>query len=293
MEQFPIRVVNHRTNSEPESFEYILEYQLSKSVPKYFDNEFLSCCDCTDNCSDKSKCSCWQLTMDGLRYQNDDSQSSVEEVEKNGGYEYKRLEYPLKTGIFECNSKCKCSQTKCLNRVVQNPIDHRLELFKTKDCGWGVRTLTDIPKSAFVCCYHGELIDNKILGEEDDEYFAVLNFIETGSTFKEGFENFAPEMSDDETDLDDQEQPAKRKCIAKSAESTVSASKTPLAMTTERDSIILNFFPVCYKSNGLETVNKTRLFIEKKVTDYIIDGKRKGNIGRFINVSIFLQFSFC
>lgn len=149
MEKIPIRVVNQYTNSEPEDFTYVNKLQVTKTVPEYTDDEFLSCCDCTDNCADKSKCSCWRLTLDGSK------------IHQNYGYEYKRLEYQVETGIFECNKKCKCAETnKCLNRVVQKPIDHQLELFKTKDCGWGVRTLTDIPKCTFVCCYYGGKYQN-------------------------------------------------------------------------------------------------------------------------------------
>lgn len=246
--------MNQRKDSVPESFTYITEGHVTDSVPKYLDNKFLSCCDCTDNCENKDKCPCWRLTLDGYRFQKNliDNLSCCnfcEEEIENKGYEYKRLHYVVPTGIFECNVNCKCSQVKCLNRVVQNPIDHRLELFKTKECGWGVRTLTDIPKSAFVCCYLGEIIDEEKCKRQDDAYFASLSFIDTVEKFKEGYEKDVSAATEEIN-----EPPAKR---------------------------------ICFSSDNLETVNKTRNFFEDSVGDYLIDGKYRGNIGRFINVSIF------
>ena len=42
----------------------------------------------------------------------------------------RRLPEIVPTGIFECNSKCKCD-CRCSNRVAQNGISVRLQLFKT------------------------------------------------------------------------------------------------------------------------------------------------------------------
>lgn len=60
--------------------------------------------------------------------------------------------------IYECNMWCKCG-TRCANRVVQNGIQHRLQVFHTgnTELRWGLRTLDDIPKGAFVCTYIGHI----------------------------------------------------------------------------------------------------------------------------------------
>ena len=49
----------------------------------------------------------------------------------------------LKTryAIYECNELCNCDEW-CRTRVVQKGRQHRLEIFKTKNRGWGRRFLT-------------------------------------------------------------------------------------------------------------------------------------------------------
>ena len=51
------------------------------------------------------------------------------EINPNAGYEYRRLSEVVTTGIYECNDGCKCKERKtCLNRVVQWPIQLRLQV---------------------------------------------------------------------------------------------------------------------------------------------------------------------
>lgn len=38
---------------------------------------------------------------------------------------------------------CSCDD-RCLNKVVQFPMQVRLEIFKTKEKGWGVRAVDDV-----------------------------------------------------------------------------------------------------------------------------------------------------
>ncbi|WVZ81504.1 hypothetical protein U9M48_028873 [Paspalum notatum var. saurae] len=60
--------------------------------------------------------------------------------------------------IKECWSKCGCSM-QCGNRVVQRGIACNLQVFSTQEGkGWGLRTLDELPKGAFVCEYVGELL---------------------------------------------------------------------------------------------------------------------------------------
>ena len=53
--------------------------------------------------------------------------------------------------IYECNSNCSCS-SRCYNRVVQNGIQLRLQVFMTENRGWGLRCIDDIPKGKLVFC---------------------------------------------------------------------------------------------------------------------------------------------
>jgi euchromatic histone-lysine N-methyltransferase len=53
--------------------------------------------------------------------------------------------------LFECNQGCSCNRITCRNRVVQHGLTARFQLFRTKDKGWGVRTLRPISKGTYVC----------------------------------------------------------------------------------------------------------------------------------------------
>lgn len=77
--------------------------------------------------------------------------------------------------IFECNRSCRC-WTTCNNRVVQHGISCRLQLFRTKGKGWGVRALRDIPRGTFICEYVGELISDLDADQRaDDSYLFDLD----------------------------------------------------------------------------------------------------------------------
>ncbi|KAG9354488.1 hypothetical protein JZ751_001198 [Albula glossodonta] len=77
--------------------------------------------------------------------------------------------------IFECNHACSCWRS-CKNRVVQNGLRTRLQLFRTRKMGWGVRVLQDVPRGAFVCEYVGEIIsDAEADVRENDSYLFSLD----------------------------------------------------------------------------------------------------------------------
>ena len=62
--------------------------------------------------------------------------------------------------FYECNKNCRCGPN-CFNRVAQKGPRYRLELFKTKAKGWGVRAADPIPRGAFIDEYLGELISEQ------------------------------------------------------------------------------------------------------------------------------------
>ncbi|GAA0164463.1 histone modifying enzyme [Lithospermum erythrorhizon] len=71
--------------------------------------------------------------------------------------------------IKECWRKCGCNMS-CGNRVVQRGISRKLQVFLTSDGkGWGVRTLEELPKGAFVCEYVGEVLTNLELFERNKQ----------------------------------------------------------------------------------------------------------------------------
>uniref|UniRef100_A0A1S4GWW3 Uncharacterized protein n=1 Tax=Anopheles gambiae TaxID=7165 RepID=A0A1S4GWW3_ANOGA len=191
LEPMPVHCVNNYDNKQPPSCEYSTERIPTEGVNLNLDKEFLCGCDCEDDCTDKSKCQCWQLTLAGAKYGLKENQD-INTV----GYHYKRLMSHLSTGIYECNVQCKCKKDKCLNRVVQNSLQTKLQVFNTHNKGWGIRCLNDVPKGSFICIYAGHLLteetSNRICAMSDDksgdEYFADLDFIETVEKSKADYE---------------------------------------------------------------------------------------------------------
>uniref|UniRef100_H2Y6N6 Uncharacterized protein n=1 Tax=Ciona savignyi TaxID=51511 RepID=H2Y6N6_CIOSA len=116
-------------------------------------------CQCKDNCSTPD-CTCG-LISEQCWYASDGTLVP----------EFDILEPPL---VFECNKMCSCSRN-CKNRVVQNGIRYRLQIYRTQGMGWGLRALETIPRGAFVCEYVGELLtDDEADQREDDSYLFDL-----------------------------------------------------------------------------------------------------------------------
>lgn len=78
--------------------------------------------------------------------------------------------------LFECNPACSCNAITCNNRVVQHGLTQRFQLFRTRNKGWGIRTLRLIPRGTYVCEYVGEIIsDLEADQREDDSYLFDLD----------------------------------------------------------------------------------------------------------------------
>ncbi|XP_077162715.1 histone-lysine N-methyltransferase EHMT1 isoform X6 [Paroedura picta] len=160
-ERIPIPCVNS-VDSEPCPSNYKYVSQNCVTSPMNIDRNIthLQYCVCIDDCS-SSKCMCGQLSM-RCWYDRDGRLLP----------EFNMAEPPL---IFECNHACSCWRT-CRNRVVQNGLRARLQLYRTKKMGWGVRTMQDIPLGTFVCEYVGELIsDAEADVREEDSYLFDLD----------------------------------------------------------------------------------------------------------------------
>ncbi|XP_044161793.1 histone-lysine N-methyltransferase EHMT1 isoform X7 [Bufo gargarizans] len=160
-ENVPIPCINGE-DSEPCPINYKYVSQNCVTSPLNVDRNIthLQYCVCIDDCS-SSNCMCSQLSM---RCWYDKSGRLLPE--------FNMLEPPL---IFECNHACSCWRN-CRNRVVQNGLKVRLQMFRTKNMGWGVRSLQEIPMGTFVCEYAGELIsDTEADVREDDTYLFDLD----------------------------------------------------------------------------------------------------------------------
>ncbi|XP_059925637.1 histone-lysine N-methyltransferase SETMAR [Gadus macrocephalus] len=101
-------------------------------------------CSClSQSCVDES-CSC--LKIYGQAY--DSSGLLLDRYMADGAY---------CAPVFECNALCACSEA-CSNRVVERGLSFRLQVFLTRERGWGVRTPEHIHQGSFVCEYAGEVI---------------------------------------------------------------------------------------------------------------------------------------
>lgn len=82
---------------------------------------------------------------------------------KNGGeipYDHHGFLLRGKPVIFECGPNCSCPP-ECRNRVSQRGLRYRLEVFKSRETGWGVRTLDLIHAGSFICEYAGVVLNRE------------------------------------------------------------------------------------------------------------------------------------
>ncbi|KAG6628419.1 histone-lysine N-methyltransferase, H3 lysine-9 specific SUVH1-like isoform X1 [Carya illinoinensis] len=107
--------------------------------------------------------------------------------------------------IHECGPTCPCFPN-CKNRVSQSGLKVHLEVFKTTDRGWGLRSWDPIRTGTFICEYAGIVIDKgkgKQGGEEveNDEY--VFDTTRVYNSFKW---NYEPALLEEESSNDSEEE---------------------------------------------------------------------------------------
>ncbi|KAL3500960.1 hypothetical protein ACH5RR_035409 [Cinchona calisaya] len=120
-------------------------------------------CKCNGNCMHPKNCACAQLNGSKFPY-----------VRHNGG----RLK-KAKDVVFECGPKCGCGPD-CINRISQRGIKYQLEVFRTLDKGWAVRTKDFIPSGAPVCEYIGILKRTDELDNVDvNDYIFEIDCLHT------------------------------------------------------------------------------------------------------------------
>ncbi|KAI5015983.1 hypothetical protein ZWY2020_005610 [Hordeum vulgare] len=81
-------------------------------------------------------------------------------VMRNGGGPVYNEDGTLVRGrpvVYECGVLCACAMS-CVNRATQRGMKHTLEVFRSMETEWGVRTLELIQPGAFVCEYSGDVV---------------------------------------------------------------------------------------------------------------------------------------
>ncbi|CAL0313055.1 unnamed protein product [Lupinus luteus] len=135
-ENVPVRLFNDiDDNQDPLYFEYLNRTTFPQFV--FHQSGKATGCDCVDGCADG--CFCFM---------------------KNGGefpYNQHGILVRGKPLIFECGPFCRCPP-HCRNRITQKGLKNRLEVFRSRQTGWGVRSMDLIHAGAFICEYAGVVL---------------------------------------------------------------------------------------------------------------------------------------
>ncbi|KAL2326212.1 hypothetical protein Fmac_025270 [Flemingia macrophylla] len=168
VESIPVSLVNEVDNEKCPFFQYFNDLL----HPKPFSLAQSSYgCSCTKSCvpGDLS-CSCIQRNEGDFPYTSTAVLVSRKQL------------------VHECGPMCKCFPN-CKNRVSQSGLKLQMEVFKTKDRGWGLRSLDPIRAGTFICEYTGEVIDRAKVNpyrEYNDEY--IFNTSHIYDPFKWNYE---------------------------------------------------------------------------------------------------------
>ncbi|RGP66239.1 histone-lysine n- h3 lysine-9 specific dim-5 [Fusarium longipes] len=173
----PVTVVNEQDSEVlPDDFRFIKNVVLGEGVEQAGDS-FRSGCSCNDAAECQfSGCHC-------LADLEEDNSSDDEydpfgdriddmDIDRSRRKAYAYHAHGAKAGllrskfhnskmpIYECHQSCACS-VDCPNRVVERGRTIPLEIFRTEDRGWGVRSPVSIKKGQFVDRYLGEIITSR------------------------------------------------------------------------------------------------------------------------------------
>lgn len=120
-------------------------------------------CKCKGDCLDPRTCACAKLNGSDFPY-----------VHKDGG----RL-VEAKAVVFECGPNCGCS-INCVNRTSQQGLRYRLEVFRTPNKGWAVRSWDTIPSGAPICEYTGILKKtDEVENASENNYIFDIDCLQT------------------------------------------------------------------------------------------------------------------
>lgn len=149
-----------------ESFNYVTKPLLDDSLALDTESVQLGCC-----CEELT---CSPLNCDHV-YLFDNDYEDAKDIDRQpmlGRFPYdEKGRIILEEGypVYECNPMCRCSKS-CQNRVLQNGLRVKLEIFKTEKKGWGVRAVDIIPRGTFVCEFIGEVVNEQEAKERHSRY---------------------------------------------------------------------------------------------------------------------------
>ncbi|KAF8629520.1 hypothetical protein AX17_005646 [Amanita inopinata Kibby_2008] len=133
----------------PSDFQYLeTGYIYCDDVPRKddLDDGLFIKCDCT-RCYDPATCDCQSVSA--LVDQDD---NKIMAYDPKGFFV---IDVAPGLLVIECNKFCHCD-ISCPNRVSQRPRNISVDIFKTKERGWGARSLHDIEQGTVLGMYSGK-----------------------------------------------------------------------------------------------------------------------------------------
>ncbi|KAL7628302.1 Histone-lysine N-methyltransferase, H3 lysine-9 specific dim-5 [Parahypoxylon ruwenzoriense] len=165
--RFPVTIVNTEDKAVLDPHFRFVESSILGEGVEPTRIEFLTGCECVDgdDCQ-YNTCNCLQDVEDSSDDEESDDPTYGERYRKrtyayhSHGAKAGRLRSKILTSrdpIYECHESCACG-LDCPNRVVERGRKIPLQIFRTPNRGWGVRSTVDIKKGQFVDKYMGEII---------------------------------------------------------------------------------------------------------------------------------------
>ncbi|KAK0458266.1 uncharacterized protein EV420DRAFT_1544608 [Desarmillaria tabescens] len=177
-EAAPVTFVNEVDDEETpdldKDFTYLeREYVRGAGAPDPVDDALLTICICR-TCTYPSSCGC-QADSEVKRVRQNGEEVQVFAYSQKGLFNFNVASH---VAVIECNRLCRCDLS-CINRVAQLTRQVPIEVFKTKKCGWGVRSSVDVERGKVLGLYTGpRTVANKA---SDQSYIFALDFTEDGS----------------------------------------------------------------------------------------------------------------
>ncbi|CAL8288387.1 unnamed protein product [Lota lota] len=138
LEPTPVELCPGEAGTRPQDFRYRKDRWPHGCFLSASPALFHTCCDCLDGCLDALRCACRGRSSRGPHYT------------------HHNLPRPLEAGLLECGPWCGCDRARCQNRLVQQGVRVRLQVFQnTTRGGWGVRCRDDLDQGTFICTYAG------------------------------------------------------------------------------------------------------------------------------------------
>ncbi|KAI1133563.1 SET domain-containing protein [Nemania abortiva] len=218
--RYPITIVNDEDDTMIQPDFRFMDRSIRADDIKPTKKEFLTGCECDeDGDCQYNVCSCLQDVEDGSSDDDDDDDDENDDLPvepedlddifirytmrpkkafayhsqgSRAGYLRSKI-LTSRDPIYECHESCVCSPN-CPNRVVEKGRKVPLQIFRTENRGWGVRSTVDIQKGQFIDKYMGEIIT----GQEADQRRAQSHLAQRKDVYLFALDKFSNSDSYDE-----------------------------------------------------------------------------------------------